>query len=138
MVNKKVKKFFSWWLFPRNYLDSSEDAGAGDSEASSYESDWETEVNAKGEVFYVVPVEEREVDSFNMDRYIDHRSCKDIFYWREGTYSDFIYWLATSTLTKMAQSVSPCFMHPWIDNSGCVQMRGTSFFGTIPPKYLKI
>ena len=27
-------------------------------------------------MFYVVPVEEREVDSFNMDRYVDH--CKDV------------------------------------------------------------
>ena len=33
--------------------------------ASSYESDWEAEINAKGEVFYVLPVEERELETFN-------------------------------------------------------------------------
>ena len=33
-------------------------------EATSYESDWEAEVNAKGEVFYVLPVEERELETF--------------------------------------------------------------------------
>ena len=33
--------------------------------ATSYESDWEAEINAKGEVFYVLPVEERELETFN-------------------------------------------------------------------------
>jgi len=42
--------------------DTSSDGGS-----SSYESDWEAEVNAKGEVFYVLPVEERELESFSLE-----------------------------------------------------------------------
>ena len=38
----------------------------GSDGSSHYESDWEAEINAKGEVFYVLPVEEKEMDSFNM------------------------------------------------------------------------
>ena len=38
----------------------------GSDASSHYESDWEAEINAKGEVFYVLPVEEKEMESFNM------------------------------------------------------------------------
>ena len=38
----------------------------GSDESSHYESDWEAEVNAKGEVFYVLPVEEKEMENFNL------------------------------------------------------------------------
>ena len=47
---------------PRVPYDTSSDEGS-----SSYESDWEAEVNAKGEVFYVLPVEERELESFSLE-----------------------------------------------------------------------
>merc|ERR1712106_830447 len=42
--------------------DSSNSESDGSTE---YESDWEAEVNAKGEVFYVVPVSEKELASFH-------------------------------------------------------------------------
>ena len=49
-------------FYPRVPYDTSSDGGS-----SSYESDWEAEVNARGEVFYVAPVEERELESFSLE-----------------------------------------------------------------------
>ena len=49
----------------RRYQDEGDDAS--DTSSSSYKSDWEGEVNAKGEVFYVLPVEEKEMETFSID-----------------------------------------------------------------------
>merc|ERR1712013_462535 len=47
-------------------LQEDRDSSNSESDGSTeYESDWEAEVNAKGEVFYVVPVAEKELASFN-------------------------------------------------------------------------
>ena len=54
--------YLSYKSYPRAPYDTSSDGGS-----SSYESDWEAEVNARGEVFYVLPVEERELESFSLE-----------------------------------------------------------------------
>ena len=56
----------------RRYLD---DSGSDDG-SSSYESDWEGEVTARGEVFYVQPVQEREMESFTATSHGDRDAGK--------------------------------------------------------------
>ena len=52
--------------------DTSSDGGS-----SSYESDWEAEVNARGEVFYVLPVEERELETFSLEEKAERKLKKE-------------------------------------------------------------